>query len=103
MKLLILLLVFLVSCHDIEIKTHNNFFGSTTYEATDGEISVHYYNGQCCCVAKEVLERLIEKTESGRYVWEFMKDQEYQDMALTEMCYEVKLNKGEIIKTKDSY
>jgi hypothetical protein len=65
MKSLFLVLLLTGCSSGWVVKTHPGFMVPTTYELTDGTTSINYYNGNCCCVAKPVLEYIKTEIESG--------------------------------------
>ena len=64
------------------------------YEATDGNISVYFYDGSCCCVAKKVLENLAYKANTGGLDWKKMEDESYQKQILSEECEKIKIKEN---------
>jgi hypothetical protein len=87
--ILFFMLLCLFGC-GVRVKAHYGFMGPDTYEATDGKVSVHYYNGNCCCVAKEVLESLANEANSGKLDWVLMEFPEFRERVLAEECKKVK-------------
>ena len=87
------LTLFLIGCNNgLTLKSHYNLFGSTVYELTDGNISIKYYNGLCCCIAKEVLEEIKTMVSEGELNWYKFADKKYADERLKVIC---KMVKGE--------
>jgi hypothetical protein len=76
----------LCSCGRVRVKTSWGYMGPNTYIATDGKIEVRYYNGACCCVAKQVLESLADKANSGELDWSLMADKEFRSKTLSDEC-----------------
>lgn len=93
-SLLLISIISTTACAQVKVKTHHNFMGSDVYEATDGKVSVKYYNGECCCIAKEVLKRLAEDANSGLLDWDMMQDEIFRKAALRLVCDELK--KGDL-------
>lgn len=60
--------------------------GPDVYYATDGKTEVRYYNGQCCCVAKKVLESLADRANSGELDWSKMADKDFRSFELKQQC-----------------
>lgn len=85
-----LLLPTLLTGCGVRVKEHWGFMGPSTYEATNGKISVTYYNGACCCVAEQVLENLADYANSGKLDWSKMADKDFADKVLEEECQRVK-------------
>lgn len=75
---------------DVHVKHHHGFMGPDTWEATDGKISVPYYNGNCCCVAEQVLQNLADKANSKEMDWSKMADPEFRSAILQSECRKVK-------------
>jgi hypothetical protein len=75
-----------VSCAGVRVKTHHGFMGPNVFEATDGKVSVSYYNGNCCCVAEKVLESLAKQANSGMLDWNLMQFKEFRERVLKEEC-----------------
>ena len=86
------LMFLLVACSGLTLKSHWDLFGPTVYELTDGNISIKYYNGNCCCIAKEVLEKVKKNVESGKLDWQKMQNKEFADKYLQQVCNELKSN-----------
>jgi len=80
----------LAGCVRVEVKTHHGWTGPDTYEATDGKVSVTYYNGLCCCVAKQVLESLAGKANAGKLDWSMMANDSFKNRTLSEECKVIK-------------
>jgi hypothetical protein len=80
----------LFGCAGISIKTHSGFIGPDIYEATDGKIPVYYYNGDCCCIAKEVLEVLADRANRQDVDWNLMLNQVVRDSILQRTCDSLK-------------
>jgi hypothetical protein len=74
------------ACADVRVKTHHGWMGPSTWEATDGKISVSYYNGNCCCVAEQVLKNLAEKANRHELDWRQMADPKFREDALANEC-----------------
>jgi len=86
MKYIILFLLFLfVSCSRVRVKTHDHFMGPSTWEATDGKISVYAYNGDCWG-AKEKLKMLAKEANDGKFDWSMMSNDEFKKKKLEEIC-----------------
>lgn len=79
----------LSGCAGVTVKTHHGWMGPDTWEATDGKVSVSYYNGNCCCVAEEVLQTLADKANSGQFDWSKMADEKYKEQVLADTCWHV--------------
>lgn len=93
-KLLFLFLVIIItSCSSLSLKTDHGWFGPDVYELTDGEISVRYYNGDCCCIAKEVLEELHNRVDAGKVDWQKFADKKFAKEYLSKLCEELKMKK----------
>jgi hypothetical protein len=73
-------------CAEVRVKTHYGWMGPDTWEATDGKVSVNYYNGDCCCIAKEVLQSLADQANSGAFNWVMMDDQRFREETLSQRC-----------------
>lgn len=71
---------------EVKVKTHYNLFGPTVWEATDGTTSVTYYNGNCCCVAEEVLESLARQANQNELHWPKMADEKFKKAILNAEC-----------------
>jgi hypothetical protein len=63
--------------------------GPDTWEATDGKISVSYYNGNCCCVAEKVLESLAKQANNKKLDWSKMADPKFRASTLAAECEKV--------------
>lgn len=74
----------------VKVSTDRGFMGPDVYVATDGQTEVRYYNGRCCCVAKNVLERLAARANSGDLDWGAMEDPATRDRELADLCKAVK-------------
>lgn len=81
----IILILLLVGC-GVRVHTDRGWMGPNVYYATDGKIEVRYYNGQCCCIAKKVLESLADRANSGKLDWNRMADEKFQDYELALQC-----------------
>lgn len=90
MRILAMLVICLVfsSC-GVVVKTDHGFMSPDVFYATDGKIEVRYYSGNCT-VAKQVLESLADKANSGVLDWNNMADKEYQEIVLREECQRIK-------------
>jgi len=93
----ILLVVYLLigilvlsSCSTWRVNTSYGFLSSDTYTLTNGDIAIHYYNGDCCCIAEEVLQELKRRIESGEVNSETLRDRKYANKLLREICKELK-------------
>ena len=62
-----------------------------TYEATDGDIMVTYYNGQCEPYAQRVLDTLAARSNRGQFTWARMADSTFRTFMLSNTCAELKL------------
>ena len=82
--LLISILV-LLSCSTWRVNTSYGFLSSDTYILTNGDIAIHYYNGDCCCIAEEVLQELKRRIELGEVNSEMLRDKEYVNKLLREI------------------
>ena len=93
-KLIIIIgvLIFFFGCKTVRVKSHWGYMGPSTYEATDGTISVFYYNGNCCCVAEQVLINLADRANRGEFQWSIMADKAMKDKMLEEECQRMKNN-----------
>lgn len=60
--------------------------GPDMYEATDGKIPVYYHDGDCCCIAEEVLESLADRANKHDFDWMIMGDQVVRDSMLWKTC-----------------
>lgn len=89
--LILILATLMFGCSNLRLKTDHSWFGPDVYELTDGEISVRYYNGDCCCIAKEVLEELRYRVNSGKVDWQKFSDKKFADEYLKNLCIELKL------------
>lgn len=87
--LLIIAITLFVGCSSLRLKTDHGWFGPDVYELTDGELSVRYYNGDCCCIAKEVLEELRNRVNSGKVDWQKFADKKFADEYLKQLCAEM--------------
>ena len=93
--LFIALILLLLACNNgLIIKSHHNLLGPTVYELTDGNHSIKYYNGQCCCIAKKVLEEIKQQIEDNELSWQDMKNKEFADKYLQQICNELKSDDG---------
>ena len=88
-----LLCVLLAGCNEFTIKTHRGFLSPDVYELTNGDISIKYYNGDCCCIAKEVLTEIKRRIEIGEMDATKLKDKKYVDEYLRRLCNEMRANK----------
>lgn len=71
----------------VSVHTDRGWMGPDVYYATDGETEVRYYNGQCCCVAKKVLQSLADKANNTTDLkWSDMADPEYKKKILSDQC-----------------
>lgn len=73
-------------CAEVRVKTHHGWMGPNTWEATDGKVSVSYYNGNCCCVAEKVLENLAEQANKKTLDWSKMADPKFKEETLAAEC-----------------
>lgn len=87
--IIVICLLFLFGC-GVRVKTNWGFMGPDVYVASDGNIEVIYYNGECCCIAKEVLESLSYKANHGELDWAKMSDKEFRKTTLLEECTRLK-------------
>lgn len=93
-KIIIALMLFILSaCSSTgwQVKTDRGFLGPDVYELTNGDISVKYYNQQCCCIAKEVLIELKRRIEAGKVKPERLKNNRYKEMILKQICKQLQL------------
>jgi hypothetical protein len=88
--LLIVFALALAGCVGVTVHTHHGFMGPDTYEATDGKVSVGYYNGDCCCVAEQVLDNLAAKANKGELDWSKMADEKFKRETLWNECVKVR-------------
>jgi hypothetical protein len=79
-----------VQCSEFTVKTDHGFFGPDVYELTNGEISIKYYNGNCCCIAKEVLMEVQRRIESNELDWTKLRDKTFADQYLQKVCDELR-------------
>lgn len=90
--ILILVLAATTSClGHVRVKHHWGFMGPDTWEATDGKISVHYYNGNCCCIAEKVLHEVARRANEGELDWSKMADPKFRDSILKTICEEFRM------------
>jgi hypothetical protein len=82
----IFLLCVSTGCAEVRVKTHHGWMGPDTWEATDGKVSVSYYNGDCCCVAEKVLENLAALANKELLDWNLMQGKEFRERVLREEC-----------------
>jgi hypothetical protein len=88
--LLSLLLICVSSC-GLRVKTYHNWFGPDIYTLTDGNYKLMYYNGDCCCVAKQVLEKIKDEIKTGYVEWpRVVLDHEYKEYCLKHYCDELR-------------
>lgn len=88
----IFVLFLCAGCASTRISTHRMFMYPTTYTIEDREtgVSVGYYNGNCCCVAEEVLHHVQKGIEAGTVDREaFFSDPEYRAGILKLFCLEL--------------
>lgn len=90
MKLSIAFLMLLAGCQHIRLSTEHSFMGPDVYVATDGKTEVRYYNGKCCCNAKEVLAAVVKDANEGIFDWSLMRNEEYKDKRLHNMCTKIR-------------
>jgi len=64
--------------------------GPDVYSLSGNGIVVNYYNGECCCIAKEVLKELQRRVDDGELDWMKMKDETFRDEYLRQVCRELK-------------
>ncbi len=97
LKILTLVILLFTGCSaSWQLKTHHGFLTPNVYELTDGNISIKYYNGQCCCVAKEVLTELKTRIETGQIDPARLKDKTFVEKTLQQLCNELKNNQEKI-------
>jgi hypothetical protein len=85
-------LLVLSGCSGVTVKTHHGFMGPDSWEATDGQVSVSYYNGDCCCVAERVLLNLAAQANRQELDWSKMADPEFSQSALAAECKKLQGN-----------
>lgn len=80
------IVVLILGCSEFTVKTDYGFLGPAVYELTNGDLSIKYYNGNCCCIAKDVLGEIKLRIETGRLDWTKLKDKQYADEYLQSVC-----------------
>jgi len=95
-KLFVLIsLIFITacSCSEFTVKTQLGVFGPDVYELTNGGISIKYYNGNCCCIAKDVLVEMKNRIEKGVIEIDSLKSKKFVDSYLRDLCWLIKSEK----------
>lgn len=91
---LICLLCFLLAgCNEWKVKKHGGFMTPDVYELTNGDMSIKYYNGDCCCIAKEVLTEVKKRIEANQIDVIKLNDKKFVDEYLQKLCNEMRANK----------
>lgn len=85
-----LLILFSFGCSSVRIDTHHGFLAPDVYELTDGSVSYFYYNGDCCCVAKEVLENVLADYKSDKISQHNWVDKEFMYKYIDSICIKIK-------------
>jgi len=91
--LIALLCFFLPGCNGWDVKKHSGFMSPDVYELTNGDISIKYYNGDCCCIAKEVLTEVKKRIEANQIELIKLNDKKFVDEYLQKLCNEMRANK----------
>jgi hypothetical protein len=87
---LILAYLSLDGCNSLSLKTHHGWLGPNVYELTDGVISINYYDGDCCCIAKAMLTEIKRRVEEDNLDWNLFKDSLYTKNYLSQLCQEMR-------------
>lgn len=93
LTILALLISLTISCtiqHKVKLYEENGYGGPTIWTASNGRVSVSYYNGQCCCIAKYVLQNLADDSNAGVFDWNDMSDKAIKEAKLAEECKRLK-------------
>jgi len=74
----------------LSLKTHHGWLGPNVYELTDGKISITYYDGDCCCIARDVLKEIKRRVEEDNLEWGLFNDSLYTKNYLSQLCQEMR-------------
>ena len=89
--LICLLAGFLPGCNgNFVVKTHHGFMSPDVYELTNGDISIKYYNGNCCCIAKDVLIEMKSRIEKNEIIIDSLNNKKFVDNYLQKLCNEMR-------------
>lgn len=91
--LVVLLCFLLAGCNEWKVKKHSGFMTPDVYELTNGDVSIKYYNGDCCCIAKDVLTEVKLRIENNQIDVAKLKDKKFVDDYLRNLCNEMRANK----------
>jgi len=87
---LVLMYLSLDGCNSLTLKTHHGWLGPNVYELTDGKISITYYDGDCCCIARDVLKEIKRRVEEDNLEWGLFNDSLYTKNYLSQLFQEMR-------------
>ena len=89
MKSILILLIILTGC-GVRIDVHRSIMAPDVYELTDGSVSYFYANGDCCCIAEEVVESVLGDYKNGKISQQQWNDKQFMKNYLDSTCIKIK-------------